>query len=99
MTVAVTDQVLPIRSWKVKMNDPLSVNIYHVAESHVIGSLNPVMLTITFPLVRFPEFGEYIILAVGLLLSIHVTVAVADHVLPMASLKKNVNAPFHRKMV
>lgn len=69
-TVAVTDHVFPARSWKVKVNDPLPVNVCPVAFLPVRISLALVRLTTTFPLVKFHETGTYCTSAVGAILSI-----------------------------
>ena len=69
VTVAVFDQVFPARSWKVKIKDPVFVNVYDVWFVAVSVSLNQVRRAITFQLVNNPEDGVYKILAVGVILS------------------------------
>gem|GEM_PF-5517276 len=88
--------MFPARSINSKVNDPLLVNVYPdnqpllVMVTHV--SLNPVRVAITLPVVA--NEGTYSIVAVGFILSIHVTVAIASPVLNPSSLKVKVKVPF-----
>jgi hypothetical protein len=67
------------------VNVPLSLNTYPVAFNHVTTSENPVIATITLPLVT--SIVEYIHVAVGAVLSIQSTVAVMLPVFPSPSSK------------
>jgi hypothetical protein len=91
-TVAKVLPVFPTISANVKLNDPLSVNKYPVAFCPVSIS-DQLSIPITLPLVRLHETGVYIIVAVGISLSIHVTSPVALHVLPTRSEKVKINIP------
>ena len=94
-TVAVVDPVLPASSTKSKTNDPLALNVYVVRPEllvMVIFSLAHVRVATTDPLVVTD--GEYSTVAVGVVVSIFATVAVAEPVFPAASTKSKVNDPF-----
>ena len=94
-TVAVVEPVFPAASTKSNTNDPLALKVY-VSEPEllviVIDSLAHVRVATTDPLVVTD--GEYSTVAVGVVVSIFATVAVAEPVLPAASTKSKVNDPF-----
>lgn len=96
MTVAIISPVFQARSWNGIVNDPLPVKVCPEYEARV--SLAPVNLATTFPLVKLHELGVYNTLAVGGILSIQVTVAVADQVFHRRSQKVNVNDPLSVKV-
>ncbi len=93
-TVAVVDPVFPAASTKSNTNDPLALKVY-VFEPElfvmVIDSLAHVRVATTAPLVVTD--GEYSTVAVGVVVSIFATVAVAEPVFPAASTKSKVNDP------
>ena len=57
LTVASVEPVLPTRSEKVKVNDPLPVKRCPVALTQVRVSVHHVKLTYTFPFVQTPVVG------------------------------------------
>jgi len=84
-TVAVASPVFPAKSWNVKRNDPLSVNMFPVEFSPVSVS-DQLSIATTFPLVRFHEAGVYSIVAIGEIVSTTFTVLVTSTpVFPFAS--------------
>ncbi len=95
LTVAVVEPVFPAASMKSNTNDPLALKVY-VFEPEllviVIDSVAHVRVATTDPLVVTD--GEYSTVAVGVVVSIFATVAVAEPVFPAASSKLNVNVPF-----
>jgi hypothetical protein len=91
LMVAVVAQVFPARSEKVKTKEPLPVKRCPVALSPVSDSENQVSTTRTGFLVRAPVEGE--IVAVGLVVSIQLTVAVVAQVLPARSEKVKTKEP------
>ncbi|MEI8091255.1 MAG: hypothetical protein WCG98_03225 [bacterium] len=88
-TVAITDPVFPAKSLKVNIYVPLLVNSLESALYHVSGSLIPVSVAITYDQVLL-----YMMLAVGGILSIRLTVAIALPVCHPMSEKVNVNDQF-----
>ena len=77
--------MFPARSRYVITKEPLVRKRYPEALSPVVVSENPVICAKTVPLVRVGPEGEYRMLAVGLILSIRETIAVADPVFPAIS--------------
>lgn len=88
VTVPVAEPGLPARSSKIKTTEPLPVNKYVSNKYPHISSLKPVSVANTFHDVDV--LGVYITVHVGETLSIHVTIADTDHVLPAALSNSNV---------
>ena len=75
----------------------LVVNVYtplHPLFMMIIDSFIPVSVAITSPLVRLHDVGVYSIVAVGGVLSIHVTSASTSPVFPTRSSNVNKKVPF-----
>ena len=89
--------VFPATSTKLNVKLPLPVNKYipdHQLLVIVIPVLlNPVSVATTFQLVQLHDAGAYATVAIGCILSIHVTVAVALPVFPAISVNVKVNVP------
>ena len=95
-TVAVVLQVFPAASTNSNVNELFPVNVYDNHELFVtVIASDQLIVAITFPFVIEPDHGIYETVAVGLTLSIQLTVAVVLPVFPTASLNVNVKFPFH----
>lgn len=81
VTIPVAYQVFHARSRKVKTKLPFPVNVCPVAFRPVIGSLNPVTVAITLPLVTEPDHGTYVTVAVGGVVSTTVNVELAGQLI------------------
>gem|GEM_PF-1924786 len=81
MTIPVAYQVFHARSRKVNTKLPFHVNVYPVAFRPVTGSLNPVTIATTLPLVTEPDHGTYVTVAVGGVISITVNVELAGQLI------------------
>ena len=91
-TVAVTVPVLPLISSNVNSNVPFVVNKLLYAFTHVIGSSHHVNHAVTSPFVSHVVL--YTTFAVGLVLSIQVTVEVTFPVFQASSSNSYVKLPF-----
>ena len=100
-TIAVALPVFPMVSINANVKLLLVVKICHVANPLFVtvthGLLSHVKIAKTSQLVQLHELGIYSMFAVGLILSIRVTVAVTSHVFPASSINSNVKLPLSVK--
>jgi hypothetical protein len=95
-TVAVVIPVFPTMSWNVNVKLPFPVNVY-VADHElfvIVIALDQLNVAITLLLVIVHDIGLYVIVPIGIVLSIQVTVAIALPVFPAESSNVKVKLPF-----